>query len=85
MELGARESGRALGLVGFCATTPFEREERSFGGAAASRNPTREEEHLLEKTTGPLASLTGGSGYDQASVYREALGRNAPIPAVFGA
>ena len=33
--------------------------------------------HLFETYTGPLASLTGDRGYDQASVYREALGRNA--------
>ena len=31
---------------------------------------------LFETYTGPLASLTGDRGYDQASVYREALGRN---------
>ncbi len=33
--------------------------------------------HLLETCPGPLASLIGDRGYDQASVYREALGRNA--------
>ena len=33
--------------------------------------------NLFETYTGPLASLTGDGGYDQASVYREALGRNA--------
>ena len=31
---------------------------------------------LFETYTGSLASLTGDRGYDQASVYREALGRN---------
>ncbi len=38
----------------------------------ASRIP-----HLFDNYTGPLASLTGDRGYDQASVYRAALARNA--------
>ncbi len=44
----------------------------SEGIRDASRVPD-----LFESYTGPLASLTGDRGYDQASVYREALGRNA--------
>ena len=38
----------------------------------ASRVP-----HLFDNYRGPLASLTGDRGYDQASVYRQALQRNA--------
>ena len=32
--------------------------------------------HLFDNYRGPLASLTGDRGYDQASVYRQALGKN---------
>ena len=43
----------------------------------ASRAP-----HLFDIYRGPIASLAGDRGYDQASVYREALGRKRDVSIV---